>query len=82
MLKIYEVTFNDGGWHQSLPKFTVVSESKEEAKEKVQKEQKGYTKEFGWDCWCSEYKIEGYVIEVFDEKTYNRDKNLENLIDG
>lgn len=23
-MKIYNVTFNDGGWHESLPKFQVV----------------------------------------------------------
>ena len=31
-MKIYNVTFNDGGWHSgSLPHFTVVANSKEEA---------------------------------------------------
>ena len=34
----------------------------------------------GYDKWASEFKIEGYVIEVYDEKTYNRDKNLEKLV--
>ena len=24
--------------------------------------------------------IDGYVIEVYDEKSYNRDKNIEKLI--
>ena len=28
---------------------------------------------------ASEFKIDGYVIEVYDEKTYNRKKNLDNL---
>ena len=33
----------------------------------------------GYDKWVSEFKIDGYVIEVYDEKTYNREKNLEEL---
>lgn len=37
MLKIYEVTFNDGGWHQSLTKFTTVAESAEEAEALIDK---------------------------------------------
>ena len=31
MMKIYTVTFNDGGWHTSRPEYQVVSETKEEA---------------------------------------------------
>ena len=76
MLKIYEVTFNDGGWHQSLPKFIKVTESKDEAIKLVLDENPYYKT---WDKWASEFKIDGYVIEVYDEKTYNRDKNLEKL---
>ena len=76
-MKIYKVTFNDGGWHSSLPSFTIVAETKEKAIEKVLLENPRY--KAGWDVWCSEFKINGYVIEVYDEKTYNRDKNLENL---
>lgn len=77
-MKIYTVTFNNGGWHSgSLPSFEVVASSKEEAIEKVLEKRPHYSK--GYDAWASEFKIEGYVIEVYDEKTYNRDKNLENL---
>lgn len=76
-MKIYTVTFNDGGWHVSLPSFTIVAETKEEAIKKVVAENPRY--KVGWDAWCSQFKIEGYVIEVYDEKTYKRDKNLENL---
>ncbi len=77
-VKIYTVTFNDGGWHTSLPEYRVVAESKEEAIEKVLNDNPRYKN--GYDAWASEFKIEGYVIEVYDEKTYNRDKNLEKLI--
>ena len=85
-MKIYTVTFNDGGWHSSLSKKTitqrgveyqVVAETKEEAIEKVLEDNPRY--KTGYDKWASEFKIDGYVIEVYDEKTYNREKNLENL---
>jgi len=77
MLKIYDVSFNDGGWHSSLPSFKVVTESKEKAIEMVLNDNPHYKN--GWSVWASEYKIDGYVIEVYDEKTYNRDKNLKIL---
>lgn len=76
-MKIYTVTFNDGGWHTSRPEYQVVAESKEEAIEKVLEKNTHYRT--GYDKWVYEFKIEGYVIEVYDEKTYNREKNLENL---
>ena len=77
MLKIWVVTFNDGGWRTSRPEYQVVSENKEEAIQKVLEENPGYKSRY--DIWASEFKIKGYVIEVYDEKTYNREKNLENL---
>lgn len=78
-MKIYRVTFNNGGWYSGeRPNFTVVANSKQEAIDKVLEENPYYKK--GYDVWASEFKIEGYVIEVYDEKTYNRDKTLENLI--
>jgi hypothetical protein len=77
-MKIWTVTFNDGGWHSSLPSYQVVAESKDEAIEKVLEDNPRY--KTGYDKWVSEFKIEGYVIEVYDEKTYNREKNLEKLI--
>ena len=76
-MKIWTVTFNDGGWHSSLPSYTIVAESKDEAIEKVLEDNPRYKN--GYDKWASEFKIEGYVIEVYDEKTYNRDKNLDGL---
>jgi hypothetical protein len=79
MMKIYTVTFNNGGWYSgSRPSFDVVAESKDEAIQKVLKDNPQY--KTGYDAWASEFKIEGYVIEVYDEKTYNRDKNLEELL--
>ena len=77
-MKIYDVTFNDGGWHSALPSFQIVAENKEEAIEKVLDNNPRY--KTGYDKWVTEFKIEGYVIEVYDEKSYNRDKNLEKLI--
>ena len=76
-MKIYTVTFNDGGWHSSRPESQVVAESKESAIEKVLIKNPHYRS--GYDAWASEFKIEGYVIEVYDEKTYQRDINLKTL---
>ena len=79
MMKIYTVTFNDGGWHSgSRPSFDVVAESKDEAIQKVLENNPRY--KIGYDAWASEFKIEGYVIEVYDEKTYNREKNLNKIL--
>lgn len=77
-MKIWTVTFNDGGWHSSRPEYQVVAETEEEAIEKVLEKNPRYR--IGYDKWASEFKIDGYVIEVYDEKTYNRERNLENLI--
>lgn len=76
MLKIWKVTFNDGGWHQSLPSFTIVAESESKSIDIAKSENRRYS---NWDVWASEFKIEGYVIEVYDKKTYQREKNLEKL---
>lgn len=79
-MKIYNVTFNDGGWYSSggRPSFQVVAENKQEATDKVLEEHPSYKK--GYDVWATEFKIDGYVIEVYDEKTYNRNKNLDKLV--
>lgn len=77
MLKLWKVTFNDGGWHESLPTHQVVAENSEEAKKMALEKHKHYK---GWECWATEFKINGYVIEIYDEKTYMREKNLDNLI--
>ena len=79
MMKIWTVTFNDGGCHSgSRPSFDIVAETKEKAIEKVLEENSRY--KIGYDVWASEFKIEGYVIEVYDEKTYNREKNLNKIL--
>ena len=78
-MKIYNVTFNDGGWHSgSLPRFQIVAENKEEAIEKVLIDYPSYRK--GYDVLAIEFKIKGYIIEVYDEKTYNRNKKLDKLL--
>ena len=78
-MKIYDVTFNDGGWHSgTLPSFQVVAENKQEAIDKVLEKHPSY--KTGYDKWATEFKIEGYVIEIYDEKTYNRNKNLDKLV--
>jgi hypothetical protein len=77
-MKIYNITFNDGGWHSSRPSYQEVGENKEDAIEKVLQAYPMYRK--GYDIWAVEFKIEGYIIEVYDEKTYKREKNLEKLL--
>jgi hypothetical protein len=78
-MKIYTVTFNDGGWYSgSRPSYTVVANSKEEAIAKTIEINPRY--KTGYDAWATELKIEGYVIEVYDEKTYNREKKLNNIL--
>jgi len=76
-MKIFTVKFNDGGWHERLPEYTIVAESKEKAIEKVLEEHTYYK---SWDSWAVEFKIEGYIIEVYDEKSYNREKSIGKLI--
>lgn len=79
MMKIWTITFNDGGWYSgSRPSFNTVAESKDEAIKKVLEENKQYSN--GYDAWASEFKIPGYLIEVYDEKTYNREKNLDKIL--
>jgi hypothetical protein len=79
-MKIYDVTFNDGGWYSAggRPSFQVVAENKEEAIEKVLTDHPSYRK--GYDVWASEFKIKGYVIEVYDKKAYKRNKKLDKLV--
>ena len=80
-MKIYNVTFNDGGWYSSgaRPSFQVVAENKQEAIDKVLEENPSYKR--GYDVWASEFKIKGYVIEVYDKKTYKRNKNLKKILE-
>jgi hypothetical protein len=79
-MKIYDVTFNDGGWYSAggRPSFQVVAENKQEAIDKVLEEHPSYKS--GYDVWAGEFKIKGYVIEVYDKKAYKRNKKLDKLV--
>ncbi len=79
-LKIYTVTFNDGGWYSSgaRPSETVVAESKEQAIEKALEKSPQYK---SYDKWASEFTIDGYVIELHDKATYERDNNINSIIE-
>ena len=74
-MKIWTVSFNDGGWHTSRPEYQVVANNREEAIEKVLIEHSYYRT--GYDVMCWEFKIEGYVIVAYDEKEYIRDKKID-----
>lgn len=77
-LKIYEVTYFHGGWVSGgYPSVTVVATSDEEAKNKAIEIKTSWNRD---QVYAKEFKLDGYVIEVYDEKTYNREKNLEKLI--
>jgi hypothetical protein len=77
IMKIWTVTFNDGGWYSSRPEYQTVAETAQEAINKVLEENVQYKN--GYDAWAVEFKIPGYVIEVYDERTYKREKNFKNL---
>ena len=77
-MKIWIITFNDGGWYTSRIEYHEVAETSQESIEKVLEKNPHYKN--GYDAFASEFKIPGYVIEIYDEKTYNREKNLNNLI--
>lgn len=79
-MKIYDVKFNDGGWYSAggRTSFQVVAENKQEAIDKVLEENPSYKK--GYDVWAIEFEIKGYVIEVYDEKAYKRNKKLDKLV--
>ena len=77
-MKIYKVSFNDGGWHESRPEYQVVADDRDEAIAKVLEEHPYY--KTGYEAWASEFKIDGYVIEVYDEKTYKRGKKIDKIL--
>lgn len=65
-LKIYKVTFNDGGWHESLPSVVIVSDSDINAIKKAREENPVYD---DWKtAWATEFKVEGYSITVTKNK--------------
>lgn len=51
-MKIYRVSFNDGGWHSSRPEYQIVAESKEDAIEKVLIRYPHYRN--GYDSWAKQ----------------------------
>ncbi len=77
-LKIWKVSFNDGGWHSNLPEYIIVSHSKEDAIEKCLADNPNF-KSDKWFPFASEFKIDGYVIEIFNQKDYNRLKNIDKI---
>ncbi len=76
-LHIYKVTHMHGGWvTDGYPNEEVITFSKDEAINIA------LFNNPSWDrrnTSASEFIIKGYVIEVYDEKSYNRDKNIEKL---
>ena len=76
-MKIYNVTHMQRGWTSGgYPTETIVANSKEEAVDKALEMNKYWERK---NTYASEFKIDGYVIEVYDEKTYNRNKKLSTL---
>ena len=68
MYKIFEVTYNDGGWHSGdLPHFFYVAKSKEEviANSKKLKEYLKYKEMRGGDIWINE--VTGLVRDFYFE---------------
>jgi hypothetical protein len=63
-LKVFIVTFNDGGWHTSLPEVVVVAKDKEDAIHVANTMKDGLYGSLyrDWDCWASEFKVDGYEI--------------------
>lgn len=76
-LHIYKVTHMHGGWvTDGYPKEEVITYSKDEAINIA------LSNNPSWDrgnTYASEFTKKGYVIEVYDEKTYNREKNIKKL---
>lgn len=66
-----------GGWVEGgYPTERVIALSKEEAIDMVLSDRPYWERR---NTYASEFKIKGYVIEVYDEKTYNRDKSIKSL---
>ena len=77
-MKIYIATFNDGSFYASgLPEVFVVADSIKSAKDRALEIRPTFNTS---EIWVSELKIDGYVIEVYDEKLYNRHVILEKLL--
>lgn len=77
-MKIWNVWFNDGGWSTGRTVYQEVASTKEEAIEKVLVDKPFYRT--GYDVLCSEFTMEGYVIKVYDERSYKRDRIIDDII--
>ncbi len=77
-MKIYEVTHFHGGWvSNGYPSETIVASSPEEAIEMALSKNKHWDRR---NTHANEFKLKGYVIEVYDEQSYNRDKKINEVI--
>lgn len=68
MYKIFEITYNDGGWHSGgLPHFFYIAESKEEVIANSKKYQDYLERQqiSGGDIWISE--VSGLVRDFYFE---------------
>ncbi len=82
-MKLFNVSWSeDGQWKSGMDNYKLVpADSKEEAKQKANSDPKNAVYQSRWySCYCSEVKINGYVIEVYDETSYKRDKKIEKII--
>lgn len=68
MYKIFEVTYNDGGWHSGdLLHFFYIAKSKEDviANSKEYQRYLGYQEKLGGDIWI--YEVSGLVHKSYFE---------------
>lgn len=72
MYKVFEVTYNDGGWHSGpLPHFFYIAKSKEEvvSQSKKYKEFIERQQQFGGDIWICEVSgiVDTFYFENLDD---------------
>lgn len=68
--QVYEVTFNDGGWHSgSLPSEKVVARHPEEACMIAKIQRPRYEK--GWDTWAKLMEFPGFELTLTKKITEN-----------
>lgn len=76
-LSIYTVTFNDGGWHESLPTFMCVALSKSDAIEHAKAALPYYS---NWSCYAVELQFEGYDIIVKNSEAKIREDKINEIL--
>lgn len=77
MYKIFEVTYNDGGWHSGdLPHFFYVAKSKEDviANSEKYKDYLNRKNSWGGDIWIHE--VSGMVSRFYFENLNDFDVNI------